>query len=107
MPSYPQRGENLHVSVRVKNSSQDFDRIPGIVNNFISLFKDTSLVYIVGMKDLLDAVKTKNDTALEWQSAQTATTGYAFAAMVFWIFCFSMSRYSMFMERRLNTGHKR
>jgi general L-amino acid transport system permease protein len=81
--------------------------IPGIVNNFISLFKDTSLVYIVGMKDLLDAVKTKNDTALEWQSAQTATTGYAFAAMVFWIFCFSMSRYSMYMERRLNTGHKR
>jgi general L-amino acid transport system permease protein len=81
--------------------------IPGIVNNFIALFKDTSLVYIVGMKDLLEAVKTKNDSALEWQSANTATTGYLFAAMVFWVFCFSMSRYSMFMERRLNTGHKR
>ncbi|WP_193336133.1 amino acid ABC transporter permease [Devosia beringensis] len=81
--------------------------IPGIVNNFIALFKDTSLVYIVGMKDLLEAVKTKNDSALEWQSANTATTGYLFAAMVFWAFCFSMSRYSMFMERRLNTGHKR
>lgn len=81
--------------------------IPGIVNNFISLFKDTSLVYIVGMKDLLDAVKTKNDTALEWQSGETATTGYAFAAIVFWIFCFGMSRYSIWMERRLNTGHKR
>ncbi|MCS6761362.1 MAG: amino acid ABC transporter permease [Candidatus Devosia symbiotica] len=81
--------------------------IPGIVNNFISLFKDTSLVYIVGMKDLLEAVKTKNDSALEWQSSNTATTGYLFAAMVFWIFCFSMSRYSIFMERRLNTGHKR
>jgi general L-amino acid transport system permease protein len=81
--------------------------IPGIVNNFISLFKDTSLVYIVGMKDLLDAVKTKNDTALEWQSGQTATTGYAFAAMVFWVFCFGMSRYSIWMERRLHTGHKR
>ncbi|MBU1305675.1 MAG: amino acid ABC transporter permease [Alphaproteobacteria bacterium] len=81
--------------------------IPGIVNNFISLFKDTSLVYIVGMKDLLEAVKTKNDSALEWQSANTATTGYLFAAMVFWCFCFSMSRYSMYMERRLNTGYKR
>jgi len=81
--------------------------IPGIVNNFIALFKDTSLVYIVGMKDLLEAVKTKNDTALEWQSANTATTGYLFAAMVFWVFCFGMSRYSMFMERRLNTGYKR
>jgi general L-amino acid transport system permease protein len=81
--------------------------IPGIVNSFIALFKDTSLVYIVGMKDLLEAVKTKNDTALEWQSANTATTGYLFAAMVFWVFCFGMSRYSMYMERRLNTGYKR
>lgn len=80
--------------------------IPGIVNNFISLFKDTSLVYIVGMKDLLEAVKTKND-ALEWASATQSVTGYAFAAIVFWMFCFSMSRYSLFMERRLNTGHKR
>lgn len=81
--------------------------IPGIVNNFISLFKDTSLVYIVGMRDLLEAVKTKNDSAIEWQSANTATTGYLFAAMVFWVFCFGMSRYSIFMERRLNTGYKR
>ena len=79
--------------------------IPGIVNNFISLFKDTSLVYIVGMKDLLEAVKTKND-ALEWASPTQSTTGYLFAAMVFWVFCFSMSRYSLFMERRLDTGHK-
>ncbi|NGP19136.1 amino acid ABC transporter permease [Devosia aurantiaca] len=81
--------------------------IPGIVNSAIALFKDTSLVYIVGMKDLLEAVKTKNDTALEWQSANTATTGYLFAAMVFWVFCFGMSRYSIYMENRLNTGYKR
>jgi general L-amino acid transport system permease protein len=80
--------------------------IPGIVNSFIALFKDTSLVYIVGMKDLLEAVKTKND-ALEWASPNTAVTGYAFAAAVFWAFCFSMSRYSIWMERRLNTGHRR
>ncbi len=81
--------------------------IPGIVNNFISLFKDTSLIYIVGMKDLLEAVKTKNDSAIEWQSANTAITGYIFAALVFWVFCFGMSRYSIYMERRLNTGYKR
>lgn len=80
--------------------------IPGIVGNFISLFKDTSLVYIVGMKDLLEAVKTKND-AIEWAAPTQAVTGYVFAAIVFWIFCFSMSRYSLFWERRLNTGHKR
>lgn len=79
--------------------------IPGIVNNFISLFKDTSLVYIVGMKDLLEAVRTKND-ALEWASANQSTTGYLFAAIVFWVFCFSMSRYSIYMEKRLNTGHQ-
>lgn len=80
--------------------------IPGIVNNFISLFKDTSLVYIVGMKDLLEAVKTKND-AIEWSSPTQSVTGYIFAAAVFWVFCFSMSRYSLNMERRLDTGHKR
>jgi general L-amino acid transport system permease protein len=80
--------------------------IPGIVGNFISLFKDTSLVYIVGMKDLLEAVKTKND-ALEWASPTQAVTGYIFAAAVFWVFCFSISRYSRYWETRLNTGHKR
>lgn len=80
--------------------------IPGLVNNVISLFKDTSLVYIVGMKDLLEAVKTKND-AIEWAAPTQATTGYAFAAMVFFVFCYAMSRYSMWMERRLHTGHKR
>lgn len=81
--------------------------IPGIVNNFISLFKDTSLVYIVGMRDLLEAVKTKNDSALEWKAANSSTTGYLFAAAVFFVFCFGMSRYSIFMERRFNTGYKR
>jgi general L-amino acid transport system permease protein len=80
--------------------------IPGIVGTFISLFKDTSLVYIVGMKDLLEAVKTKND-AIEWASPTQAVTGYIFAAAVFWAFCFSISRYSRYWERRLDTGHKR
>jgi general L-amino acid transport system permease protein len=52
-------------------------------------------------------VKTKNDSAIEWQGPNTATTGYLFAAAVFWVFCFSMSRYSRFIEARLNTGYKR
>ncbi len=80
--------------------------IPGIVGNFISLLKDTSLVYIVGMKDLLEAVKTKND-AIEWASPTQSVTGYIFAAAIFWVLCFSISRYSRYWERRLNTGHKR
>jgi general L-amino acid transport system permease protein len=80
--------------------------IPGIVNTFIAMFKDTSLVSIVGIFDLLNTVQAAAADAA-WQSPTHAVTGYIFAAAVFWMFCFSMSRYSMFMERRLETGHKR
>jgi general L-amino acid transport system permease protein len=80
--------------------------IPGIVNNFISLFKDTSLVSIVGIFDLLNTIQAATSD-IEWFSPTQAVTGYIFAAAVYWIFCFSMSRYSLYMERRLNTGHKR
>ena len=80
--------------------------IPAIVNSFISLFKDTSLVSIVGIFDLLNTVQASSSD-LRWGSDHQAVTGYLFAAAVFWIFCFGMSRYSIFMERRLDTGHKR
>ena len=80
--------------------------IPGIVNSFISLFKDTTLVYIVGIFDLLGIASTSANDA-KWASPQTGATAYFCAALMFWIFCFGMSRYSIFMERRLNTGHKR
>ena len=80
--------------------------IPGIVNTFISLFKDTSLVSIVGIFDLLKTVQSST-ADLNWTSPTQAITGYVFCAAVFWVFCFSMSRYSRSMERRLETGHKR
>ena len=80
--------------------------IPGIVNSFIALFKDTSLVSIVGIFDLLKTVQSSVGSDLDWISPNLGTTGYIFAAAVFWIFCFSMSRYSSFMERRLDTGHR-
>lgn len=80
--------------------------IPGIVNTFIGLFKDTSLVYIIGMFDLLGIVRL-NFSDSSWASAVTPSTGLIFAGFVFWIFCFGMSRYSIFMERLLDTGHKR
>jgi general L-amino acid transport system permease protein len=80
--------------------------IPGIVNSFISLFKDTSLVLIVGLFDLLGIIQL-NFSDANWQSPNTPATGYAFAAFVFWIFCFLMSRYSIYTERRLNTGYRR
>jgi general L-amino acid transport system permease protein len=80
--------------------------IPGIVNTFIGMFKDTSLVYIIGMFDLLGVVKL-NFSDANWATPQTARSGLVFAAFIFWLFCFGMSRYSMFTERRLDTGHKR
>ncbi len=78
--------------------------IPGIVNTFIALFKDTSLVIIIVMFDLLNSVK---QAAADPAGLGMATEGDVFAALVFWIFCFGMSRYSMHLERKLDTGHKR
>jgi general L-amino acid transport system permease protein len=80
--------------------------IPGIVNSFIGLFKDTTLVSIIGIFDLLGIVNSSFADP-KWASPVTTPTGYLMAALIFWIFCFGMSRYSMFMERRLHTGHKR
>lgn len=80
--------------------------IPGIVNTFIGLFKDTTLVLIIGMFDLLGQIQS-SFTDPAWSSPSQGHTGYLFAAIVFWVFCFGMSRYSIFMENRLHTGHKR
>ncbi|TIT09137.1 MAG: amino acid ABC transporter permease, partial [Mesorhizobium sp.] len=80
--------------------------IPGIVNTFIGMFKDTSLVIVISMFDLLGVVK-QNFSDANWATAQTARSGLVFAAFVFWLFCFGMSRYSMFTERRLDTSYKR
>ncbi|WP_163578048.1 amino acid ABC transporter permease [Halomonas faecis] len=78
--------------------------IPGIVNTFISLFKDTTLVMIIGLFDLLGIVQAALSDS-RWLGF--AVEGYVFAALMFWIFCFSMSRYSQYLERKLHTGHKR
>ncbi|PDT39891.1 MULTISPECIES: amino acid ABC transporter permease [Sinorhizobium] len=79
--------------------------IPGIVNTFIGLFKDTSLVSIIGMFDLLGIVRL-NFSDANWASAVTPLTGLIFAGFVFWLFCFGMSRYSGFMERLLDKSHR-
>jgi general L-amino acid transport system permease protein len=80
--------------------------IPGIVNTFIGMFKDTSLVSIINMYDLLGIVKASFGDA-NWLTPVTPLTGLIFAGFIFWLFCFGMSRYSAFMERHLDTGHKR
>jgi general L-amino acid transport system permease protein len=80
--------------------------IPSIVSEFIGLFKDTSLVSIIGMFDLLGSVE-RNFADPNWATVQTPMTGIVFAGFIYFVFCAGMSRYSMFMERRLDTGHKR
>ncbi|MDN0124554.1 amino acid ABC transporter permease [Yersinia aleksiciae] len=75
--------------------------IPGLVNTIIALFKDTSLVIIIGLFDLFSSVQQATvDPA--WLGM--STEGYVFAAAVYWIFCFSMSRYSQHLEKRFHTG---
>jgi len=76
--------------------------IPGVVNTFIALFKDTTLVMIIGMFDFLGIVQAAT-TNPKWLG--TAVEGYVFCAAVYWIFCFSMSRYSISVERKLDTGY--
>ncbi|WP_321529033.1 amino acid ABC transporter permease [Sedimenticola selenatireducens] len=78
--------------------------IPGIVNTFIALFKDTTLVLIIGLFDLL-AIIQQAFADPDWLGF--SIEGYVFAASIFWIFCFSMSRYSMALEKKLHTGHAR
>ncbi len=80
--------------------------IPGIVNTFIGLFKDTSLVSIIGLFDLLGIVQASLADP-KWSTPTTASTAYLFLALVYFFFCYGMSRYSIFMERYLHTGHKR
>jgi general L-amino acid transport system permease protein len=80
--------------------------IPGIVNTFIGLFKDTTLVTIVGIFDFIKTIETSRiDPA--WAAPTINFTGYAFAALFYFVFCFGMSRYSLMVERRLATGHTR
>lgn len=78
--------------------------IPGIVNTFIGLFKDTTLVLIIGLFDFLGIIQAAS-TDPKWLGY--AIEGYVFAAVIYWIFCFGMSQYSQNLERKLATGHKR
>ena len=75
--------------------------IPGLVNSFIGLFKDTSLVSIVALFDLLGSLRASFSDP-NWSTPTTLFTGFAFTGMIYFAFCFGMSRYSLFVERRLN-----
>ena len=79
--------------------------IPGLVNSFISLFKDTSLVSIVALFDLLGQLRASFSDPV-WSTPSTLFTGFAFTGIIYFAFCFGMSRYSLFVENRLN-AHRR
>jgi general L-amino acid transport system permease protein len=79
--------------------------IPAIVNLFIGLFKDTSLVSIVALFDLLGSLRAAFADP-NWSSPTTLFTGFAFTGIIYFAFCFGMSRYSLFVEHRLN-AHRR
>jgi general L-amino acid transport system permease protein len=78
--------------------------IPPLVNNFISTFKGTSLVIIIGLFDLLN---TANNALTDpnWQGF--AAESYVFVAVIYWTFCFFMSRYSQMLEHEFNKSRQR
>jgi len=77
--------------------------IPGIVNTFIGLFKDTTLVVFIGLFDpigLAGAVRASTDwNGIYWEL-------FIFIGVMFFIFCFSMGRYSLYLEHKLQREHR-
>ena len=80
--------------------------IPNIVNTYIGLFKDTTLVFIVGIFDLLQTIEVSRIDP-KWAAPVTSTTGYAVAAIFYLFFCYSMSRYARATEARLGKAERR
>ena len=77
--------------------------IPGIVNTFIGLFKDTTLVVFIGLLDPIGLSNTIRATT-EWNGIYWEL--FIFIGLMFFIFCFSMGRYSLFLEKKLQRGHR-
>ena len=78
--------------------------IPPLVGIFISLFKDTSLVVIIGIFDLTQAAKAALSDAA-WRGF--GVEAYVFISLIYFVYCYSMSKYSQSLERRLSTGYER
>jgi general L-amino acid transport system permease protein len=79
--------------------------LPGIMNNFIAIFKDTSLVTIVSLYELTGALGLALNSDADWRPYKIE--GYLFIALIYFAFCFSMSRYSLWVEKRLNRSKLR
>lgn len=79
--------------------------VPSLMNGFISTFKDTSLVTIVSLYELTGALSMALNSDSDWRPFKVE--GYLFIAMIYFIFCFSMSRYSVWVEKQVNKGKQR
>ncbi len=79
--------------------------IPGIMNNFISIFKDTSLVTIVSLYELTGALGIALNSDADWRPFKIE--GYLFITAIYFVFCFAMSRYSLWVEKQLNRSKTR
>ena len=80
--------------------------LPNIVNTFIGLFKDTTLVFIVGIFDFLRTIEAARADP-KWAAPTTTVTGYAFAALFYFVCCYGMSRYARSVEARLTRAGRR
>lgn len=98
--NYPQRMRLIILPQALKIT------IPNIVNTYIGLFKDTTLVFIVGIFDFLHTVEVSRIDP-KWATPVTSTTGYAVAAIFYLIFCYAMSRYARATEARLALSDRR
>jgi general L-amino acid transport system permease protein len=79
--------------------------VPGIMNNFISIFKDTSLVTIVSLYELTGAMGLALNSDANWRPFKIEA--YIFIALVYFAFCFAMSRYSLWIEQQLSRSRNR
>jgi len=79
--------------------------VPGVINNFISTFKDTSLVTIVSLYELTGSMSLALNSDANWRPFKIE--GYIFVAFIYFVFCFSMSQYSLWIERQLNKSRQR
>jgi len=79
--------------------------VPSIVNSFIATFKDTSLVSIVSLYELTGALDMAINADANWKPFKLQ--GYMFIAIIYFIFCFSMSRYSQWVEKQVNKSKLR
>ncbi|MBT9459693.1 MAG: amino acid ABC transporter permease [Burkholderiaceae bacterium] len=79
--------------------------VPGIVNSFISIFKDTSLVTIVSLYELTGALGLALNSDANWRPFKVE--GYLFITAIYFVFCFAMSRYSLWIEKQLNRSKNR